>query len=212
MADLVTLLELKAIMGIDPADTSKDDALNQAIKNASAAVRAYAERAFGAPEVNEARDYVYRYDGWLEIDDATAVSSVVLDGVTLDPAYDYSIGPERPVTPDAPRVYTWIELAPGFVQSPEMGFKRNLDTLHLFGTRRRFAVVTVTGTFGWPAGAVPASVKQAALWTAVEFVVLPEPFNQVTMGTYQATQPDAMAEAIPPRAKELLNPFRRGMT
>lgn len=206
--DLVTLAEVKDLLGI--TDSSSDTRLGVAIDAASAAIRAYTERGIGLATVTTTKTYAYDNSGWLEIEDATAVTSVVLDGTALTVSLDYVLGPDRGyLTPDAPLVYEWIELRPGMGQSPYMGFERNLDTLLIFGRRARFSTVEVTGDFGFPS--VPWDVKQAALWTVVEFVTIPEPFSEGTINTYSFNQEKAMTDAIPPRAKELLAPYRRGL-
>lgn len=205
--DLVSLEQLKAMLGVDH---NQDDArLYLALWVASAAVRSFTNRSFARANQTTTRTYQYDGSGWLEIDDASAITAVVLDGVTLSADYDFSLGPDRGVmTPDGGAIYEWIELRPGMGQSPEMGFERNLDTLWLFGTRRRYAAAAVTGTFGWPQ--VPADVQEAAILTASALVETPEgPFDSRAIDSYSYSQGSAGRDAIPPRAKELLSPYRR---
>lgn len=177
MADLITLAEYRTAAGIDPTDTRDDAQIAAWIPWASQAIRSFTERDFGAPTITEARTFEYDGSGYLDIDDAAAITTVELvypasvPSVTLD-AEDWQPKPER--RDDAP-VYTFI-LMPGYVGhtvgSPEMGFTRNLD---LYARERgRWAIsnkVRVTGTWGWPV--VPGDVKLATMWTLQEWASRP---------------------------------------
>ena len=208
-ADLISVELLKVELDMPLDETDQDAKLAQAAREASAAVRAYTERNFASPSLPATKAYAYDGSGWLDIDDASAITSVMLDGTTLTAGYDYTLGPDRPLTPDSPLVYQWIEVRPGMGQSPEMGFERNLDTLAVYGIRQRYSTVEVTGTFGWPT--IPEDVRRATKWVAIEFVTLPQPYTQATIGSFSVDQGRAMNEAIPTRAKELLAPYRRGL-
>lgn len=209
MADLITADELKPFLKIALDDTSQDDHLAFIIEATSAAIRTFTGRNFAGSDNTTTITYKYDLSGWIEIDDASEVTQVTLEGTVLLPDYDYVLGPDRGyLTPDSAAIYEWIELTPGFGQSPEMGFTRNADTLWKFGRRKRYYNLAVTGTFGWPT--VPPDVKQAAIWTAVEFYTSPSPRTTETIAGYSVSQDsNALTNAIPRRAQELLLPFKR---
>lgn len=201
MADLVTLSDLKTAMGIPLADTESDTKLSQAIENASAAIRSYTDRAFDTPvSASSTRNYAYDGSGVLEIDDAQTVTAVVLDGITLDPI-EYSAEPFAPPI-------TWLFLPPyARPESPEMGFTRNLDKLW-WKTYQQPKVAAVTGTWGWPS--IPKDVEQAAIWTAVAFSESPRPVTSERIGEVARVYGNPIRDAIPARARELLEPYFRG--
>lgn len=200
MADLVTLADLKTALGITDADS--DTRLQQAIENASAAIRSYVDRPFETPvTASSTRSYAYDGSGVLEIDDAQTVTAVVQDGITLT-ADEYSAEPFL-----AP--ITWLFLPPySRPGSPEMGFTRNLDRLW-WKTYEAPQIVQVTGTWGWPT--IPKDVEQAAIYTAAAFAETPRPFISERLGEVSRTYtPAGLRDAIPSRAKELLEPYFRG--
>lgn len=200
MADLVSLADLKVALGI--SDNDSDPKLTQAIENSSAAIRSYVDRPFETPvSASSTRSYAYDGSGVLEIDDAQSVTLVVQDGITLDPL-EYSAEPY--VKP-----YTWLFLPPYVIpESPAMGFTRNLDKFW-WRAYQQPKVVQVTGTWGWPA--IPKDVEQAAIYTAAAFAETPRPFVSERIGEVSRVYtPSALRDAIPPRAKELLEPYFRG--
>lgn len=205
-AGLITLEDLKVALNIPDTDTSRDAQFQQAITVASVAIRSFTQRNIGGATVTETRTYNYDGQGWLTIDDATAVASVTLDGTALVPDVDFILGPDRQVVPDAPLIFEWLELVPYQFQSPEMGFMRNLD--RLWWRIKRVYKVAVTADFGW-AGAVPADVQQAAIDTAVALVSSPEPFIAESIDSYSYQRGQALQDAIPDRAKGLLADYRR---
>src|SRR5512147_24538 len=129
----------------------------QAILDASAAVLAYTDRDFAAPNVTETRTYQYDGRGILEIDDASAVT-----GVAGFPALNWRAMTETP--PTSPRMYSYILLPKQRQLSGEMGFTANWDTILARGATVPLFDVTVTGTFGWPV--VPDDVQRATILAA----------------------------------------------
>jgi hypothetical protein len=207
VADLITLAELKA--ALDVFDSSQDAKYTQAIAAASAAIRSFTGRNFAQADASGTRKYLYEGSGFLEIDDLdpTGPITVSLDGVQLVEGYDYLLMPDRGVmTPDAETAYYWIELVPSAPGSPEMGFTRNLDTL--WWRVHHVHYIEVTGQFGWPA--VPAEVKQAAIWTAGYFAESPRPYISVQVSDFSETVATNTENVeMPDRAKLLLMPYRR---
>lgn len=205
-SDLTTLSAVKTLLAL--TDTSQDAAITNAIPAASAAIRDFTNRSFGLPVATETRTYAYDRSGWLEIDDASAVTAVTLDANTLTVNFDYVLGPDRGLmVPDADRIYEWLELRPGIGISPEMGFTYNLDTIWRFPFTAPYSSVMVTATFGW--ADVPAPVVQAVNWTVVDFISTPQSYDDVTIATFSVRQPSAIANGIPLRAQDLLTPYRR---
>jgi hypothetical protein len=201
MADLVTLEQLKDHLGIPDDDTESDSRLSQAIAGASVAVRNFTGRDFGDASATATRTYRYDGRGWLNIDEASAVTSVTYDGLALVVDIDYVVGPDR-----GP-VYDYLELFRGF-SSPEMGFERNLDTLAIYGRRYRYVPVAVTATFGWPA--IPEDVQLATLMTAVNLVENPRLLASAQIERYGITaEARNLTQAIPPAGKELLWQYKK---
>lgn len=179
-----------------------------AVWAASAAIRAHTGRSFGLANVTETRTYTYDGSGWLDIDDASAVSAVTLDGAALIVDRDYVLGPDRGfLSADAAGpIYEWLELVPMQPMSPQMGFTYNLDRLWWKYKHRHS--VAVTGTFGWPI--VPADVQQAALWTAAYYAETMKPYQSVTVSDFSETLPASMQFTdLPDRALKLLLDYKR---
>lgn len=169
MADLVTLPELKSLLGIDPSDTRKDAKFTAAIPVASRLISLFSERDFGAPNVTEDRLFEYDGSGYLDIDDASAVNSVavVVPGSTNMPLDSYQWQPAPARRDDSP-VYYYLRIAPlgAYGMSPEMGFTYNLDVLAREGRLAGRAMATfmsVNAVWGWPT--IPDDIKMAAAWT-----------------------------------------------
>jgi len=202
VADLITRQQL-----IDAGITGSNAKLDQAITNASYAIRAYTERHFAEAGSTSTRTFLYDGSGFLTIDDASSVTVVKLDNQTLTQNLDWLAMPDRGIyTPDVQGVYEWLELPSYREESPQMGFMYNLDTL--WWRYKRHHTVDVTGTWGW--ATVPGDVQQAAIWTAAYFAETPKPYISQTISDYSVTtMQDAPNDAIPERAKALLNPYRR---
>jgi len=171
-APLITLAELRLGLGIDPTDTRNDTKYDAWISYVTDAIKSFTERDFGAPTVTEIRTFEYDGSGFLDIDDASAITDVTLSFPTgtdvLLPTTDWIAKPQR--RDDSP-VYSYINLPCWAGQgygSPEMGFMYNLDVYvrdHPYGVWS--PTVKVTATWGWPV--VPGDVKQAAIWTIEEW-------------------------------------------
>jgi hypothetical protein len=218
MADLLTLLELKGLLGIQAGDTRKDAAYSALLPVVSTAIRNYTERDFGAPLISETRTYRYDGSGYLDIDDAAAVTSVALKPtnapiVTLDAEAWYP-APQR--RDDAP-VYYYLVIGPVSGVSPEMGFERNLDVLYREGRLNPVvSLVDVTGQWGWPV--VPDDVKLAAAWTLQDWTT--KPSNENLTGEsiedwsrqYARGPGSGPALAIPNRARDLLASYDKSST
>jgi hypothetical protein len=201
MADLITLTELKNALGVDLLDTDLDAKYTLAIKNASAAVREYADRSFDLTTVTSTRVYEYDGSGVLEIEDATTVTTVLLDGIALQPS-------EYAVEPYGKTVLNWIFLPENRLRTdPAMGFAYNLDTLW-WKAITNIHLVSVTGTWGWPA--IPDTVKQATIWTAAAFAENVRPVVTERVGDVSRTYATPLRDAIPSRAKDILEPYVRG--
>lgn len=211
MADLITLDEFKQGIG-KPAGavTPQDAAYGQYITFASDAVRNYAERDFLTPPVTEARTFDWDASGYVDIDDAQAVTAVTLvtpnaPDVALEADW-WAAGPSR--RPEV-AVYDYVEVYSGaWPASPEMGFTRNIDVMAREG---RFPLVRtrvrVDATWGWTA--IPGDVKQATIWTAMAFKENPSPYISESIEGYSRTIGPAPREALPERAQALLSKYAR---
>jgi hypothetical protein len=172
MAALITLSEYKAVNGVKSSDTTNDDKITASIPFASAAVLNYTERDFGAPVTTEQRTFVYDGSGYVDIDDAQAITTVTLSvpgaaDLALE-SDQWTAGPPR--RDDSPMFY-YLELYTGWGLrgiSPEMGFTRNVDVLYAEG-RFLYArpTVKVDATWGW--STIPEDVKIAVAWTIAEW-------------------------------------------
>lgn len=202
MADIITTAEYAAATG----SSATDPRLPSLITNASAVIKTYTGRNIGDPAVTGTRTYEYDGSGFVEIDDAGAITAVSIDGSAL------TIGRDVLLEPYAGPVYTWLELyrIGRRSVSPEMGFTYNLDQLWPFVEQR--PIVSVTGTFGWPT--IPDDIKQAAIWTVQSWYDENEgDLSSEGIESYSRSWaiPGAVAErrAIPNRALDILAPYRR---
>lgn len=212
MADLITLAELKAALNIDPTDDRKDVMLGAMLPAASQAIRAYAERDFGASLVTETRNFEYDGSGFLDIDDAVAITSVEFvvphsANVVLTEDSWYA-APQR--RDDAPVYYYIVLTTPGGI-NPYMGFERNLDVMYEEGRLPSVSrTAAVTGTWGWID--VPADVKMAAIWTVQDWQSKPQAGEGLTSEAIEGYArswgrgggQSLPALAIPSRARDLL--------
>lgn len=178
MADLITLDELLVARGDDPAqiDSKTADRYEWLIGVASALARSYTGRDFGAPQLTEQRSFQYDNSGYLDIDDASAISAVAFvdsAGVASDNVLQSNQWFPQPSLRDDAPVYWYLILpgapgSPGF--SPEMGFTYNADVY--YAEHQRGAgipqMVKVTGTWGWPT--VPVDIKQATIWAIEDWI------------------------------------------
>lgn len=201
-AGLLTLAEYKARAGV--SGTSKDVQIDALIPAASQAIRTYTGREFGADEVTEDREFLYNGRGVLDIDDARAINTVSIAGQSLaEPSYL--------VMPHDGPPYTWLEL-PRRGVSPEMGFTYNLDTFIRERGQHAYEVVV---NADWGVSAVPADVKMAAVWTVASMMQNPAAEGALTSESvaevaraYASKAAQGEPTAVPPRARELLDPYR----
>lgn len=196
--DLITWEYVKRALG--HTDNAQQAKYEDAITDASVAIRQYTGRDFATAEEVATRTYSYDADGFLEVDDivADSVTDVKIDGVSIP--LDMTV-----FEPTGKSVYTWLEL-PARGQSPAMGFTRNEDWYAArFGNRP--SRVTITATFGWPE--VPADVRRAALWTVMSFSDNPSATVSESIAGYSKTVANPNTAAIPARAKDILENYRR---
>lgn len=213
---LISLERLKDALDIAENNTSQDDKLARAIASASTAIINYTERKFASPVVTETRNYLYDGSGALEIDDATAVTSVIVrypnaTPLTLTGLQWFAEPVERPLG-----VYTWLVLpqvdAYGGPVSREMGFTYNLDTYDGRMVTQP-TTVDVAATFGWPL--VPEDVQWATELTAVSISrehssdEASEGIEGYNRSWFPPTQGGVRQEAIPQKAKDLLATYVR---
>lgn len=172
MADLITLQDYRDATRYTSIDATYDTQVTKAIMYASAAIRNFTERDFGAAAVTEDRTFDYDGSGFCDIDDAATVNSVtlVVPGFT-DQLLDAVMWRAMPQRRDDAPVYFYIYM-PGvcwYGASPQMGFTRNLDVLWQEG---RWAtqppLVKVNAVWGWPV--VPDDVKQATIWAVEDWM------------------------------------------
>jgi len=198
-SDLISLQTLKDAIGIPYSDTARDIRLEQAIKNASAAIRTYTDRDFGTLLETETRSFLYDGSGTLEIDDcaASSITAVTVAGTTISSS-QYLAQPDR-----RSPVHYWLLINGINGVSPAMGFTYGLDTYDF----NRPVTVTVTASWGWPV--VPDDVQQAAVYTAAAMAESPKPYISQQFESYSVQLPAPLVEAIPSRAKSLLDPYQR---
>lgn len=197
--DLITLQSLKDAIGIPAVDTGRDVRLTQAIKNASSAIRTYTDRDFATALVTETRNFLYDGSGTLEIDDcaASSITAVTVAGTSISSS-QYIAQPDR-----RSPVHYWLLINGVNGVSPAMGFTYGLDTYDF----NQPVTVTVTASWGWPV--VPDDVQQAAIYTAAAMAESPKPYISQQFESYSVQMPAPMVDAIPSRAKSLLDPYQR---
>jgi hypothetical protein len=221
MADLLTLNEYKTYAGIPLSDTTNDVQLAAMITAASRAIRNYTDRSFDTTLITEERQFEYDGGGYLDIDDATAITGVAFTypllgttDITLDATYQWR------AMPYGGPVYHYVIVPMGYYgMSPEMGFMRNLDVAAREGRLSGpLPLVKVTATWGWPA--VPEDVKLATLWTLDDWDAgVAGPSNPgvvsesiegyaVSYGSRQGTR-ESMLMAVSNRSKDLLSHYQK---
>lgn len=213
---VITLGELRELLGTDPTDTRNDARYAALIPAASAAIRAYTQRSFGLPVETGERSFLYDGSGFLDIDDASAITDVVFTYPYGSP--DITLDPETWSPKDAP-AFTYIEIPSDLGRlgpaSPEMGFKWNADVYArergggLYPTPK---AVKVTGTWGW--AEVPDDVKVAATWVIQAWESRPTSDNmtaEAIEGWSRAwgTRNISVQLAIPEPARDLLANYSR---
>ena len=201
---IISVEEFKAAESI--ATTDYDDAIEQLLPQVSAAIRRLTGRDFGAVAQIEERVFEYPGGGVLNIDDATAIVAVRMDGASLAQDRDYR--PKK--DSETPYFYLDMYVEPGRSGSPEMGFTRNEDTYRDRRPAPRPALVTVEAEYGW--NPVPEDVKLAAIEMARVVADLPkDDYQSEAIAEYSySTVPDQFNSGRwPTRAVDLLRPYKR---
>lgn len=201
---IVSVEEFKAAESITSDDY--DDAIEQLLPQVSAAIRRLTGRDFGATAEVSERVFEYRGGGVLDIDDATSIVSVRMDGAGLAQNRDYR--PQR--DSETPYFYLDMYVEPGHRGSPEMGFTRNEDTYRGAHARPRTSLVTVEAEWGW--NPVPEDVKLAAIEMARVVADLPKDDlqNEAIAEYSYSNVPDTFNSGRwPTRAADLLRPYKR---
>jgi hypothetical protein len=208
--DLITLAQLKRALG--DTTTARDALYAEVIVRSSQAIRDYVIRDLKTPAdvVATTRRFVYDGSGILQIDDAVEVETVTIirpntaDQVLTEDEYE-----PQPYRSNGTIPFYWLDVLATYRVSPEMGFTSNLDTLwrkYLPQTTEVF--VDVEAKWGW--NAIPESIVQAAIWTAVAFLENPRNvISEHVAGVGRTYANPSRAIAIPPRAQELLEPYAR---
>lgn len=213
LPDLITLEDLKISMRIPDTDTDRDAQLSKAITLASASIRSFTDRSFGAPIKKGVKIYEYDSSGFLDIDDAMAIENVeFVFGGLKTPITNFYWRAEPQAGP--PYSYIVIPVWAG-IYSPQMGFKYNLDVISRDrGWPGLIPVVEVTAKFGWPE--VPDDVEQAAIWTAARFSEKPDALISESIANYSYTTQlrggggfGGPLGAIPSEAQDILASYIR---
>lgn len=193
--------------------------IENTITAASEVIRGFTDRnlELATDETQGVRQFRYLGTGTLEIDDAESINAVSTVATTfaasrtLDPTEWFAMDEGRPP------VITYIEFYTRFISSglsPEMGFKRNLDTYPYVPYP---TVVSVDANWGWPE--IPEKVKQAAVWTVESFINFKgqSPLNSESIASFSRTfnqfQPRSrtllVQQALPELAIAALEPYMR---
>jgi hypothetical protein len=209
--NLISLEQLRIAHGIPAStiDPELDAKYEQAIRGASAAIRSYTDRSFGVPTKTSTKLFEYDSSGFIDIDDAMEVKTVAFRfGALTLPLDEFYWRPEPQDGP--PYEYMTIPHWAG-IYSPQMGFRYNLDVI----SRERgwpglIPLIAIEAVWGWPE--IPADVEEAAILTAAAFAQKPDAFVGESIENYSytmGTRSSLKSEAIPDRARDLLNTFVR---
>lgn len=207
-ADLITLDRLLDALDKVPGDMEayEIDKFESAIRSASTAIRNYTDRDFTLNESGVATSRKFEYDesGYIDIDDAQSITSVMAEfdyGSTLT----FNGHQWRAMPFNGPVKDTIIITQPLFYgMSREMGFTFNLDT---FEGPELPPVLEVTAVWGWPA--IPEDVQQATVWTATAFAEEEKSVSSENISSFGRSYAVRSASAIPLRARELLDQYKR---
>lgn len=209
--NLISLEQLRVAHGVpkSTSDPELDAKYEQAIRGASAAIRSYTDRAFGVPTKTSTKLYEYDSSGFIDIDDAMEVKTVAFRfGALTLPLDEFYWRPEPQAGP--PYEYMTIPHWAG-IYSPQMGFRYNLDVISKErGWPGLIPLIAIEAVWGWPE--IPADVEEAAILTAAAFALKPDAFVGESIENYSytmGTRSSMKAEAIPDRARDLLNTFVR---
>lgn len=203
--EILSMADYKSLRNITGAD--QDPALTVALPIAEDAVVRYTQRAFNVEPVTETRSFVYEGQPIIEIDDATSVSAVSFDGRAI--ASDtFILGPQS-----SSEVFYWVELLEDSNASFDPMIDPFIRNVHP-GRRRRRRVIEVTASYGWPT--VPLSIRGAVADIADELyeeVVQAQGVTAEAIADYSRVfaneDPRQAPAALPPRVRQLLDPFRR---
>jgi hypothetical protein len=209
--DLITLerlldFENKVLADLEPQEVRK---FEDAISAASAAVRAYTDRDFtlNSSGVATARSFEYDDSGYIDIDDAASVTSVRILLPYNAPSIIMGTEQWQALPFDGPVKDNLILYYPQFAHgmSPEMGFTWNLDTYDYRGGPP--PVVEVTAVWGW--AEIPDDVEMATVWIASAFSEDDRSITSENIDSYGRSYSTAPPSAIPLRARDLLDQYRR---
>lgn len=211
-ADLITLEQLldfenKVLADLEPQEVRK---FTSAISAASAAVRAYTDRDFtlNASGVATSRTFEYDDSGYIDIDDAQAVTTVAIIFPYNAPTMTLNGNQFQALPFDGPVKDNIIIYYPDFARgmSREMGFTWNLDTYDgpMGGPP---PVVDVTAVWGW--AEIPEDVQMATIWIASAFSEDDRSITSENIDSFGRSYSTAPPSAIPLRARDLLDQYRR---
>lgn len=221
---LLSVADYKKLRQIDAAPNAALDAqLELALEMADSAIEEETGRDFLSEPTTLTKKYRYNGSGVLDIDDASQITAITIEGWTLDPELDVIAGPSR-----GP-MFWWLEFAfNGPLPNPEsagvMGFTSNRDRGFMGRANAYFTFIEITGTFGWADADIPASVKQAAAMLVDSYAreasdaagnesrVTSESIADLGYG-YNIEPPEESdsggAAALPSGVRALLEPFRK---
>lgn len=214
MPDIVTLTEVRDLLGYDATNTVDDPQITALIPAASLTIQNYTDRDFGSTSVTEARTYQYDGSGYVDIDDAsliTAVEFVVPNATNISVPSDLWTA-----LPYGSPIFNYIQINDVYSGvNPAMGFERNLDVLYREGRlSAQTTVVSVTATWGWPV--VPVDVKLATAWTIKNWMsdagsdnLTSEAIEGFSRSWARGGAGSVVPLAIPSRARDLLAQYQR---
>lgn len=205
MADILSLSELKTALNIDSTDTRKDALYTQMLPWVTDVIRSFTGRDFGVAAATETRNFEYDGSGFLDIDDASAITAVSLVVPGLG---DYVLTTDQWYAAPSPRddapVFYYIVLQSSSAHPRVDDFLRNIGE-----TPPASRTVKVTGTWGWPT--VPGDVKLAAIWTVQDWSSKPsgeglsaEAIEGYSRSWGSRSGGGTQALAIPNRARDIL--------
>lgn len=209
---LVSLDQYKVLMGVDPTDTRNDGRISALLAAASITVKNFTGRDFTvATGVPSSKTYSYDGSGYLEIDDATAITHLTTNGGITGGVYDLDDAEWEQLPHNSP-IYYYLAIFGGrwLPASPEMGFERNLDQI---GYTARQPTITVTADWGWPE--IPEDVKLATSLVIENIISGPESdglTSEAIEGYARSwgNSNNAVASmAIPGRARDILVNYQR---
>lgn len=217
--DIVTLQEYLVATGGGTPDADEQAQLEWAITSASQVIRNYLDRdvVLQADATPGSRTFRYTGGNVVEIDDATAITSVATSitpwspsSRTLDPS-EYIASPSSANLPVIDSIELWTNLP--FAQDPAMGFKWNQDR---YGWLPHPQELDVVATWGWPT--IPTDIKQAVIWQTTDLLTPDTPYITEAIEGYSHSFRETRGStgqnvtpitAITPRAQSLLDPYVR---